>query len=240
MDSTVTLLKDLIIGASISLSPAVAWLTFFSSWREKRRNRLAALRQRLLELNAEIEHIGNWASSEYEETSSHNDNWRNPFWRVNDFPSNHLEHFNREVNPSEVGRDLSEAMLQLEASISRFRTMLTDHQQFVRTGLETWARPLQRETQGFVFSLPDDWQQELYNRNRDIHIRGIATSHDPDGLHSTWARASDQLRIALNQLRQPRDPKSMYFGHFLAIFLGVVGLGFLFSFVLEVFFEFWK
>ncbi|MCF7797265.1 MAG: hypothetical protein K9N36_05780, partial [Candidatus Marinimicrobia bacterium] len=71
MDSTISDLKDLITAASISLSPAIAWLTFYSLWREKRRERLSSIRQRLLEVKEEMEYIGNWARAEYNEESSH-------------------------------------------------------------------------------------------------------------------------------------------------------------------------
>jgi hypothetical protein len=137
-ESPLTRLKDLITIAVICLSPLVAWLTYVSSLREKRRERFAEIQRGILEVKSEVDYVGNWARAVYSE-KSHSDNWNNPFWRVNDFPSEHIQEFNRQANPLEVGRSLSDALIQLESSISRFRKLLAKHKQFVEKGLDTYA-----------------------------------------------------------------------------------------------------
>lgn len=53
-----------------------------------RETRVTNLTQTLFEIREEVDHIGHWAQSEYPKPAT-NDNWGNPYWSVNDFPSNH-------------------------------------------------------------------------------------------------------------------------------------------------------
>ena len=230
----IILLKDLITGASIGLSPAVAWLTFVSTWREKRRAQLDALRRRLLELQAEVEYIGNWAQTEYDDTSDNNRDWNNPFWHVLDFPSAHIVLFNRESDPSEIGHSLSDAMVQLEASISRFKNLLHQHRQFVENGIKTYSKPFGDDPPRLIFQPTLEWRQELYRLNKEIHVRGIGNSISREGLHSTCKKARTELNAALSNLRQRRYSKIVWVGHSLAIVLGIVGLFFLVVLLYEI------
>ena len=85
---------DLVMGATISLSATVAWITYVSSWRENTKSRLNMLKTRMFELTAELEHIKPWVDTEYDDDSDVPKNWNNPFWRVLDFPSKHIESIN--------------------------------------------------------------------------------------------------------------------------------------------------
>ena len=133
MSEPITVLKDLITAASVSLSPSVAWATFAANWSAKRLERRTALRARFYEVKEELDHIAHWAQTQYRDDAQGRD-WRNPSWAVNDFPTQKIEGFNRAVDPSAAGKTLSDAMIRLEASIARFRTLLGEQQRFVWKG----------------------------------------------------------------------------------------------------------
>jgi len=219
--------------ASVGLSPAVAWLTLVSSWNEKRRERHVSIRRRLVELREEVDRIGNWAQTQYTSESDATE-WKNPFWQVLDFPSTRLAAFNAEFSPSDVGRALSDALVQIEVSISAFRDLPNQHRQFVKVGFDRYSKPNTEDTSKIIFQPPKDWISELHRLNQKIHVQGIGDGCTKLGLHSTWKKASSELQDCLNSLRKRRKPRVMWIGHLLAIILGLAGFLFLLALIFEL------
>ena len=227
------ILKDLLTGASVGLSPAVAWLTFVLAWNEKIRVRHASLRRRLIELKEEIDRIGNWAQTPYPKESDREE-WKNPFWHVLDFPSARLSSFNVEFSPSDIGRQLSDALVQLEVSISNFRNLLSQHREYVKEGFDKYSQPDTGDPSRIIFQPPEEWISELYRLNQEIHVQGIGDSNSKLGLYSTWNSASSALRSSLSSLRERKKPMVIWIGHVLALILGLVGLFFLCALISEL------
>jgi len=240
MSDPVSLLKDMITAASVSLSPSVAWATFAASWNTRRAERRIALRARFFEVKEELDHISHWAQTQYTGESA-DSNWRNPLWSVHNFPTEKIEQFNRTIDPSAAGKALSEAMIKLEASIARFRALLVEHQRFVWQGggqaLLTPAYGLAPETNDptFTFRVSTAWLDRMYQLNKAIHVKGIATASDPEGLHANWKRADAETASAISRTGRASQPWFMWLGHVLAGVLGVVGLGFLVGFFIVFF-----
>ncbi len=240
MNDPVSVLKDLITAASVSLSPSVAWATFAANWNAKQVERRMALRARLYEVKEELDHIAHWAQTQYPD-DAHGRDWRDPLWAVSDFPTQKIEEFNKVVDPSAVGGVVSEAMIRLEASIARFRALLGEHQRFVWKGggqaLLTPAHGLAPETNDltFPFRVSTAWLDRLYELNKTIHVKGIGTANDPEGLHSAWKQSTSEVGSAISRMGKSSQPWFIKVGHLLATVLGVVGVGFLVSFFIVFF-----
>ena len=229
-----SILKELLTGASIGLSPAVAWLTFITSWNQKKQQHDASIRRSLIELKDEIDHIGNWAQSVYT-SDSDAEEWTNPFWRVLDFPSSRLSAFNTEYSPSDVGRDLSDALVKHGVSIAAFRKLLNQHKRFVKEGMDRYSKPDPNDPSKFIFKPPADWVSELCRLNKKIHVQGIGDESSNLGLHATWNAAYSELEKMLARPMERRKPNRMWIGHILALILGIVGLIFLIALILELY-----
>ena len=240
MVDPVGLLKDLITAAAVSLSPAGAWAAFSSNWSWKENERRQALRTRLFELKQELNHIAHWAQTEYTD-DAHGDNWRNPQWAVNDFPTHKIQEFNHTVDASGVGRPLVEAMVRFEASIARFRALLVRRQHFIwQGGGSALLGPeygLAPETAdpSFPFRVSTAWLDEVYNLSKEIHVRGIGTPQSSEGLHVTWKQATTEVERETARMGKAAQPWFMWLGHILATIVGLVGVGFLVSFIIVFF-----
>lgn len=226
MSDPVQLLKDLITATSVSLSPAVAWATFVSNFMARQQNRVAEVHQILTEVKKELDFITPWAENEYED--SHDDrSWGQPLWSVNDFPSNWIHEFNRVAYALPVDNRLRGAMAALETAIARFRSLLRAHQEFVRQdrGRKALAVAANQDEDS------KEWLDRLYKLNKDIHVKGIGNARDPDKLHSAWKKALAEVNGAISGPVIIRHPNSLWLGHILAVILGIIGFGFLFSFI---------
>lgn len=229
MSEPIETLRNLITSTSVSLSPVVAWVVFASGVLAKQAERHKGLIEKLRQVMKELDFIGHWAQNEYGPTAD-SPTWRQPLWSVNDFPSDHIHEFNQIAYTMSVSEPLRGAMAGLETAIERFRTLLKAHREFVahNNRLDAIAAAISRNV------VPAAWFDELHRLNREIHVRGIGTAQDPDGLHSTWTRAKSEVQRAIDNPGNPSHPKRLWFGHVPAGILALIGLGFLLGFVGEL------
>lgn len=243
---TDTMWTTVATAAVVCISPAVAWLTFWTNHREKlaeqRRHRLDDLDS----LRAELDVIRHWASTEYDD-QSHDPAWYNASFGVREFPREYVERFNRRVMTGEFPGDLTAAVVRLEAAARRFHDMLVEQTVYRRgapqdIGLR-WpavvAASVDQRTQltgealANIAGLTDEdrrWLTELYRRNKDIHVVGIGKAGDPDGLHDAWRSATTTLATTQTRLQAGRDPRWVLVGHTLAGIFVFIGLLLLFDF----------
>jgi len=221
MPEKVTLLKDIITAATICLSPSVAWITFYFNWRQKYYERRELLRKKLYEIKKEVEYIGNWAANEYN-AESQSDLWYNPLWRVTEFPYERIREFIQTIEINDIGKSLSNALVSLDTAIARFKYLLKAHTDYVldlvKSGIDITVKYDMRQPE------QEEWRKELYNKNKNIHVKGIGTSGNKEGLHSTWKSATTEIDNALAGLRKSSQPIYLFIGHVLTFILGIIGL----------------
>jgi len=236
---------DLATAAVACISVAGVWWTFWPGHRERLRQRREQRLQRLLELHVQLQHIGHWASTSFD-ANVHRAEWYNASWFVNPFPWNYVENFNRLVVARDYPRELTEALVALEAAAWRFQDMLADQTEFrsraqkdiglrwpaVVAAAEARGTGLATEDLARIADLTDEdrtWLAELYRRNKSIHVEGIGGSGG-GGLHKAWSGASSRLHEARASLQAGRDSRWRWAGHILAGIFAVLGLLFLVDF----------
>ncbi|HYS04951.1 MAG TPA: hypothetical protein VEW47_07130 [Candidatus Dormibacteraeota bacterium] len=233
MSDPIENLKNLITGTSVSLAPVVAWIVYALDAWEGRREKWDEARQHLRQVMNDLVFIGHWAQTEYPAAGAPSPTWREPLWSVNDFPSDHIHEFNRVAYRMPVPEGLRSAMASLETAIEHFRGLLRSHRDFVWRDEGRQAMAAARD-RGAV---PPAWFDELFRLNRDIHVRGIGTAADQDGLHSTWKRARDEVQRVIDNPGRVPYPKSLWLGHVPALILASIGLWFLVGFICEIFYS---
>jgi len=229
MPDPVETLRTLITSTSVSLSPVVAWVVFAFGVLSREREHYAEFRQKLREVMKELDYMGTWARNQYTDEDD-NPNWGNPLWSVNDFPSDRIHEFNQSAYDRPVDARLREALADLETAIERFRMLLRAHRHFIMLDNGRLTMAVAANPQ----SAPREWWEELHRLNRAIHIDGIGTANNPNGLHSTWTVARTEVQRAIDQRGKRRHPRSLWFGHIPAAILAVIGIGFLIGFINEL------
>jgi hypothetical protein len=249
MNPEVTTMKDLITVAVLCLTPSLAWLTLCYNWYTKFDEIRATRRRTLASISEEVKHILNWTGEGYTKASV-SLNWYNPTFGVLPFPSEKVHEFNAVPEPDHYGQVTVDALVALEASIHRFRALVGQPQQWASSApLETrknimatmefepagrigWqVKAIKEDAVEALSDFDRQWRQELYKRNRDIHVSGIGNASTPEGLFFTVHQADSALAIVADGLKHPIRPKRFLIGHVLAATVGTIGVIFLALFV---------
>lgn len=236
---------DLATAAVACISVAGVWWTFWPGHREKLREQREQRLQRLLELHVQLQEIRRWAGTRYDK-DIHRSEWYNAGWAVNPFPWVYVENFNRLVLARDYRRELTEALVRLEDSARQFHDMLSEQIEYlsrapkdigsrwspVVAAAEAKGSKLSVEELQKIEGLTDEdrrWLQDLYRRNKDIHVRGIGGPGEA-GLHEACRAATEQLVQARTELQTGRDTCWRWVGHGMAALFVALGLLFLIDF----------
>lgn len=247
-------LAKMITVSVICLSPAIAWATFWNGWKERRDDVLSRRRNQLKEVLRELDIISNWASSKYD-SSAHSDEWYNPYFHVRPFPSDKIKDFNWREDTSLFGEEIFDKLNPLERAIDRFLDLLMQHNgysnsldsSFMNRIVHKISEEKRRTCRDAVDPLKIQGENKLtsdeiicvkrfYELNKAIHVQGIGTEKDPDGLHSTFHKALKYVKNRLEGLK-PETPFTIWAGHILAIIVGFIGVFFLICFFVKIFYR---
>jgi hypothetical protein len=216
----------------------VTWLTFWATHREKLAAQQQHRRDELDILRGAVEAIRPWAQTTYT-GESHDPSWYNVSWTVLPLPMD-IESLERLATSGGLPEGVSAAAVRLAAAARRFHEMLAQHLDYIRAAqrdiaLRWPAVVVASEAKGGP--LVDDelqpttdnrWLQELYRRNKAIHVEGIG-GPGGNGLHEALRLAAAELDPARERLGQAaREPWWMRWGHGLAaafVLAGVILLG---------------
>jgi len=78
--------------------------------------------------------------------------------------------------------------------------------------------------------------KRFYELNKAIHVQGIGTKNDPEGLHSTFHEALEYVKNRLEGLK-PGTPFTILVGHILALIVGFIGVFYLICFFVKIFYR---
>jgi hypothetical protein len=236
---------DLATAAVACVSIAGVWWTFWPGHRERLRERREQRLQRLLGLHVQLQEIGHWAATSYD-PDVHRTEWYNASWRVNPFPWEYVENFNRLVVARDYPSALTEALMMLEGAARRFHDMLAEQEEFLTqaprdialrwpaavTAADAKGVELTADDLAKIADLTDNdrvWLAERYRRNKAIHVEGIGNGATA-GLHAAWGMATARLHEARATLQAGRDSHWRWLGHGLAAIFALLGLMFLVDF----------
>ena len=215
-------------------APAVAWLTFWTTHREK----LAVMRQHRRDeldlLRGAVAAIRPWAQTVYTD-NSHDPAWYNASFMVLPLPLD-AERFRELTASGEFPEGVNSSVVRLEAAVRRFHEMLNQQIEFLRNAphdiaLRWSAVVAAAEAKGGPLmdeELPPSadyrWLLELYRRNKAIHVDGIGGPNG-NGLHEALRLAASEMDPARERLSQAtREPWWMRWGHGLAAAFVLAGV----------------